>query len=100
MPYFYPGDTVTLGAGGLALNDVPVTTGATVTIQLFRVVSVNPEVLVQVGTDLTGVVNGDDWTIDVNLPASPPGRYLVKTTAVKSGATWHGKRDDLWLKAF
>jgi hypothetical protein len=100
MPYFYPGDTVTLGVGDLTLNKVPVTTGATATIQLFHIVSVDPEVLVQVGTDLTGVVSGNDWTIDVNLPASPQGRYVIKTTAVKSGATWHGKRDDLWIRSF
>lgn len=100
MPYFYPGDTVTLGAGDLELNGIPVTAGATVTIQLFRVVSVDPEVLTQVGTDYIGVVNGDDWTIDVNLPSSPPGRYVVKTTAVSSGATWHGKRDDVWIRSF
>jgi hypothetical protein len=94
MPYFYPGDTVTLGAGDLALNDVPVTTGATVTIQLFK-----PDGT-QSGTDFTGSVTGDDWAIDVNLPSSPPGRYSVKITAVKSGATWHGKRDDLWIRSF
>jgi len=46
------------------------------------------------------VVSGDDWTVDVTLPASPLGRYAVKITAVKSGAVWHGKVDDLWVKGF
>lgn len=93
MPYFYPGDTVTLGAGALALEDIPVITGATVTIQLF-----NPDGT-QAGTDLTGVVGGDDWLTNVNLPTTP-GRYTVKVTAVKDGATWHGVRDDLWIRSF
>ncbi len=94
MPYFFPGDTITIGAGDLELDDVPVTTGATVTIQLFR-----PDGT-QEGGNLTGVADGDDWTVDVNLPSSPLGRYTVKVTATKDGATWHGKRDDVWLRSF
>lgn len=94
MPYFYPGDTVTLGVGDVTLKGIPVTTGATVTIQLF-----NPDGT-QSGTDFTGVVDGDDWTIDVNLPSSPLGNYMIKLTVVKSGATWHGKVEDLWIRGF
>jgi hypothetical protein len=94
MPYFYPGDTVTLGVGDVTLKGIPVTTGATVTIQLF-----NPDGT-QSGADFTGVVDGDDWTIDVNLPSSPLGNYTIKLTVVKSGATWHGKVEDLWIRSF
>lgn len=92
MPYFYPGDTVTLGAGDLELSGVPITTGATVTVSIF-----NPN-----GTpfdEFDAPVIGNDWVGDINLP-STPGRYTVKITAVSNGATWHGKIDDLWIRNF
>lgn len=94
MPYFYPGETVTLGVGDLELDGAPVNTGATVTIQLFDPTGASASAV------LSGQAVGNDWTVDVNLPASPLGRYTVKVTASKDGATWHGTRNDIWIRSF
>lgn len=83
----YAGETVRITAKDLTHSDSgSVTTGATVTIQLFDSAGV------QSGSDATGATGGtgDDWFSDVAAP-STAGEYEVKVTAVKSGATWKGK---------
>lgn len=81
----YAGETVRITAADLTHSDSgSVTSGATVTVQVFDAAGV------QVGTDATATASGDDWSADIAAPATA-GEYEIKATAVKSGATWKGK---------
>lgn len=85
----YAGETMHLSADDLTklINGVAtdVTSGATVTIKLYR-----PDGT-QEGGDLTGIASGNDWGVDVNMPATPLGTYTVKITATKDGAVGKGE---------
>lgn len=89
----YSGETVRVTAADLTHSDSgSVTSGATVTVQLFDGDDV------QVGTDYAATAAGDDWYADLTAPTDA-GEYTVKVTAVKSGATWKGK-EPILVKAF
>lgn len=80
----FAGESVRLSAHDLTdVAGAPVTTGAVVTIELY-----NPDGTLQ-STGM-GAADGDDWYRDVTMPTSPIGTYVVRMTAVKSGATWKG----------
>jgi hypothetical protein len=76
----YVSETYRISAEDLThSDDGPVVSGATVTITLY-----NPDGTVN-GSPHTATADGDDWSYDLTMPATP-GQYTVKIDAVKDSA--------------
>jgi hypothetical protein len=76
----YVNETYRISAEDLThSDDGPVVSGATVTITLY-----NPDGTVN-GSPHTATADGDDWSYDLTMPATP-GQYTVRIDATKDSA--------------